>query len=693
MASSTEVDAAIERFNALRNLVLELNKKAGAALSTADTTKDVSFAAVASALAHRNEAEGFSIATQAVYDRLILPLVAYQDLGAGSNLLGKAVIAGQFYSPLMDDDPDWIFKCSNLSWYKERLGTGVRGLTRPHPAISYYALTASQLIIYDLTGPTPVMWMTFTGGRRSSIPEAGLTSLDVRNGIIQVGTVGNSGSLSVIDFRRNESWRRPKGAQRYSYRSDLTARNDSVERVEQAYWSDSLVNRSITALTSTGKRELRTAVGTKGGTSVINPDGSVTNISGGAVSSVDFDAHGRLIIADNLGVASGQIPTADTRRSAWLAGELSARTDAIALRAGRNIIVSDDAGIEVIRENPSSASTSLAATITTAVNTGFVRKDAILATLMSTDIRTLTEGSLTAYSGDDIDVAGIVTRTPIRAGRPKVRRGMVGRIRAGGEKVWFELSDAITVTLSSDISGSGTIEWWEESGGVPRKCVSDLSGGQSYVNGRPAPAVTRMTVSGADLTIPAGVKLADLRVYTAGLTAQQVAYSYEEELKTLSGAVTLQFTGAVTGQAYDPQSELTYFAQAGGVTIFSTLGVVGTIAEDATNGVDVHNAMVTIRGAADTRLMVPPLNLRAELQTVPTHAPDPTPIIFEGDGETRIFALPDGLKPVSVFNADNFQLEGEGEDYEAVPTDFPWQIIFAVPPASGNRITVTVERI
>ena len=602
----------------------------------------------------------------------------FQDLAAVSNLLGKTVIAGQFYSPLLDDDPDWIFKCSHLSWYKERLGTEVRGLTRPHPAISYYALTTSRLIIYDLTGSTPVMWMTFIAGQRSSIPQADLTSVDVRNGVIQVGADGNSGSLSVIDFRRDESWRRPLGRGRFFYRSDLTARNDNVTTIEQLYWPNSLVNRSITALASTGMRELRTAIGTKGGTSVINPDGSVTNISGGAVSSVDFDAHGRLIIADNLGVASGPIPTADTRRAAWLVGELSARTDAIVLRAGRNIVVSDDAAIEVIRENPSSVSTSLAATITTAVNTGFVRKDAILATLMSTDITTLAEGSLTAYVGADIDVAGIVTRTPITA---------------GGEKVWFELSDAITVTLSSDISGSGTIEWWEESGGVPRKCVSDLSGGQSYVNGRPAPAVTRMTVSGADLTIPAGVKLADLRVYTAGLTAQQVASAYEEERKTLSGAVTLQFTGAVTGQAYDAQSELTYFAQAGGVTIFSTLGVVGTIAEDATNGVDVHNGMVTIRGAADARLMVPPLNLRAELQTVPTHAPDPAPVIFEGDGETRIFALPDELKPVSVFNADNFQLEGEGEDYEAVPTDFPWQIIFAVPPASGNRITVTVERI
>lgn len=101
----------------------------------------------------------------------------------------------------------------------------------------------------------------------------------------------------------------------------------------------------------------------------------------------------------------------------------------------------------------------------------------------------------------------------------------------GAELVWTTLGADSTVTLSTDISASGMVTWWEKVGGVPVRYDKDLSGGTSYVNGVPGtPPTTSITFSGADMTLKAGKPMALVRPSGTIASAADVSVQYAAEL-------------------------------------------------------------------------------------------------------------------------------------------------------------------
>lgn len=61
---------------------------------------------------------------------------------------------------------------------------------------------------------------------------------------------------------------------------------------------------------------------------------------------------------------------------------------------------------------------------------------------------------------------------------------------------------------------------------------------------------------------------------------------------------------------------------------------------------------------------------------------------FAGDGSETDFAMPEGWKPLHVFNAGALQKEGSGDEYEVVYDGFIYTVSFNTAPTSGNDIGV-----
>jgi hypothetical protein len=89
------------------------------------------------------------------------------------------------------------------------------------------------------------------------------------------------------------------------------------------------------------------------------------------------------------------------------------------------------------------------------------------------------------------------------------------------------------------------------------------------------------------------------------------------------------------------------------------------------------------------KITKPAINLRgelADLRNPPQYSQQQ--FWFAGDAVVTDFALPNGWKPLHVFNAGSFQKEGATDEYEVTNTGMTYTVSFAVAPASGNDIGV-----
>ncbi len=85
----------------------------------------------------------------------------------------------------------------------------------------------------------------------------------------------------------------------------------------------------------------------------------------------------------------------------------------------------------------------------------------------------------------------------------------------------------------------------------------------------------------------------------------------------------------------------------------------------------------------------PELSLREELASLRNQGTyQQQQFWFSGDGTETDFALPNGWKPLHVFDAGALQKEGSGDEYEVVYDGFIYTVSFNTAPTSGNDIGV-----
>jgi len=85
------------------------------------------------------------------------------------------------------------------------------------------------------------------------------------------------------------------------------------------------------------------------------------------------------------------------------------------------------------------------------------------------------------------------------------------------------------------------------------------------------------------------------------------------------------------------------------------------------------------------KITQPARNLREELNDLRNQCSyQQQQFWFTGDGSTTDFTLPNGWKPLHVFNAGLLQKEGSGDDY----TVSSGTVSFNVAPTNGNDIGV-----
>jgi hypothetical protein len=226
----------------------------------------------------------------------------------------------------------------DYSWYWETLNTATRGATRAFPAQAMIIAEAAKVTIYDATDPDLPMWMVFNAigsGRPLLSTVSGLpSSVSALNGVLCIGLKTGSindgqAGIGVVNFISEVVTKTGTNAANGSgVIGPLIDRNTGKSSDGVFPYGSGIVNNTVNdvAMTvladapidaATGLQVPTIAVGTNGGTSVINNDGTVIDLTlfSRAINKVTFDESG-----NGLWVASGRnavhyyetLPTSDS---------------------------------------------------------------------------------------------------------------------------------------------------------------------------------------------------------------------------------------------------------------------------------------------------------------------------------------------------------------------------------------------
>jgi len=176
-------------------------------------------------------------------------------------------------------------------------------------------------------------------------------------------------------------------------------------------------------------------------------------------------------------------------------------------------------------------------------------------------------------------------------------KGTIARsLDTGGELAWYTPDTDLTVSLDSDISASGMVTWWEKVSGVAHLYQKDLSGGQSYVDGRPGtPPADTITFAGADMTIKAGKTLKLVRPSATICSANQAAFMWQTERPIVVGGLPCTLYGtsdAVTALANDPVTGLLHAGTSAGRSDFDGLARVGNTQTPVAKAISASGGMI-----------------------------------------------------------------------------------------------------
>jgi hypothetical protein len=238
-------------------------------------------------------------------------LAGLTELLAIAQSKGITAVAGMVYSASLDKDGgDWIdgAKARASSWFNEPLNTATRGATRAFPDPAVILAEANKVTIYDGTDPALPMWMVFNGGLGRPVYNKTISCVSAKQGVLVIGQLA-FGGLAQINFVRDYSYLRSSTTSEFNG-CIIANRNVGTADVVTGLLSP-LVNSAVNDVTmhcypnapidpATGLQIPTIAVGTDGGVSVINNDGTVTN-SGTTVgiNTVEFDDRGGLWMTRN----------------------------------------------------------------------------------------------------------------------------------------------------------------------------------------------------------------------------------------------------------------------------------------------------------------------------------------------------------------------------------------------------------
>lgn len=254
---------------------------------------------------------------------------------------------------------DWYYDSTGFT-FRELTGIGpgtsvriFRAGSPELPSLIGVAATTTRVIIFDLTKNVPEMWMEFVAASNNILFE--LTALsDVTFAGSQLCVSGSTSGAFVIDFADDHAVTHRQsggGTVHGRYLGTIAQRNDALTHdgsSDIGFIVNNAVNAVATYLSGSGATndagvEIPTViVGTDGGLSQIDPDGTVydlTRTSGTKdVTSVGFTDDGNLLFA-------AEENTAQTRFAFHRAGLATADEDAASYSALTNVTRFREAGI------------------------------------------------------------------------------------------------------------------------------------------------------------------------------------------------------------------------------------------------------------------------------------------------------------------------------------------------------------
>ena len=330
-----------------------------------------------------------------------------------------------------------------------------RGNVREFPEQVAIVAESARVVIYDLTQVGTPMWMVFVGGTGVVAPlfdfnRVGrpILCIAASQGSLFYGAGGaGDAGVTCADFIRDKVWRRG-GNPSIGYTGwvggNLSNRTTGFPTGPDGTALGTVVNGTVTDIAATvldnapvdpatGLRVPTIAVATNGGVSVINNDGTVTNLTytvnaNNEANFVRFLTYGGIGWGSRNGDSvyyqiKNKIPATNdstppdryynSPSAGNGSGYLSYRNSAAGegLRAvaatGKMLALGTDAAVSVYKENPASPTNGMVAYIAKAYNSGWQVGDSRLACLADTVAGTITaSGELVTNGTFDTDISG-----------------------------------------------------------------------------------------------------------------------------------------------------------------------------------------------------------------------------------------------------------------------------------------------
>ena len=338
------------------------------------------------------------------------------------------------------DGGAWRKRTQHTSWYNEALNTSTRGARKEFPSVAVIVAEASALTIYDGDDPDMPMWMVFnaSGGLIGGdmLPADDLTSTTALNAVLCYGMASSASrnGLGRIDLIK-ETRIHAKGNNVYYYLGNIAERSGGKSNTLVQNGPDSIVGTDVNdiAMTvlpnapidaDTGLPVPTIAVATDGGVSVIKDDGTIHNLTGGAIETISINDRQEFITTPTNSSDTMLIKplnTTDTnldwntglRGYSWnpatgLYPFLSFRqANTVATPEGFNF--SRNAGVggmTLMSEDFTNARKTLQAIISSDFNTGYQVGDIKLATLSDTDTTNANPAELITNGTFDSNITG-----------------------------------------------------------------------------------------------------------------------------------------------------------------------------------------------------------------------------------------------------------------------------------------------
>lgn len=308
-----------------------------------------------------------------------------------------------------------------------------RGSRASFPEVVAITAEAGRVIIWDLTDSSVPMWMVFNSvlGQYDcwhySTQAASVTSVCASQGILVIGRSGNGGGYTLSSFI-NDNIKVTRIANDYGVgntNNPIGSRNSVTGNSAPLTVCLGVVN-SIAATVlpnspidpATGLPVPTIAVGTAGGVSVIKDDGTVVNSSHtGSITSLSIA--GTLLWTNQVGgvstmaafkelagIAASWAFTFVTTPGSLIPSATSTNGYGGTRSYGSNAVSGSNAGIILIKNNPTTPAEGMVAYITNTYNSGWMNGDSRGAWLADTVAETVSGAELVTNGTFNTDVSG-----------------------------------------------------------------------------------------------------------------------------------------------------------------------------------------------------------------------------------------------------------------------------------------------